>query len=240
MLTIDSRAYILLGDLNFHLVDRNNPSSTALLGSFSNIRLTQLVPEPTLTAGHTLDSIFTTSIKYNYTTPLTLTNHGIIHFQINTPQVNTLTRFSIPSCSWGRITQSDWLSALSTDQPSPIGNLDKDTNNFNNWIKNCVDSLTPIKPNKHSSSNKQAFNTVSHNTLLRRLHKIGIQGSTLKWICFFVHRKIQRIRLPPFTSEAKKLICGVPQGSSLSHTLFKIYMKSLVNIIRSQDITVIS
>ncbi|KAJ1137880.1 hypothetical protein NDU88_004276, partial [Pleurodeles waltl] len=49
-----------------------------------------------------------------------------------------------------------------------------------------------------------------------------------------------RFRLPPFHSTTTKIICGVPQGSSLSPTLFSIYMIPLANILRSHGINILS
>ncbi|KAJ1134487.1 hypothetical protein NDU88_000938 [Pleurodeles waltl] len=69
-----------------------------------------------------------------------------------------------------------------------------------------------------------AFNTVCHRTLIRRLSNAGIRGKALEWIISFLSGRTQRVRLPPFRSTATEIICGVPQGSSLSPTLFNIYM----------------
>lgn len=65
-----------------------------------------------------------------------------------------------------------------------------------------------------------AFDMVFHHTLIDRLHQIGIPDDALR-------------SLPPFTSQTKHSICGVPQGSSLCPTLFNVYMTSLPDIFRS-------
>ncbi|KAJ1167687.1 hypothetical protein NDU88_008076 [Pleurodeles waltl] len=69
-----------------------------------------------------------------------------------------------------------------------------------------------------------AFDTVCHRTLLTRLHEAAIQDKALNWISSFLSGRTRRVRLSPFRSEATNLICGVPQGSSLSPTLFNVYM----------------
>lgn len=65
-----------------------------------------------------------------------------------------------------------------------------------------------------------AFNTVSHH--------IRIWGYTLKWITSSPTGHMQRIHLPPFTSEPKSIICSF-QVSSLSPTLLNAFMTQLAD-----------
>ncbi|KAJ1127387.1 hypothetical protein NDU88_005789 [Pleurodeles waltl] len=81
-----------------------------------------------------------------------------------------------------------------------------------------------------------AFDTVCHRTLITRLRSTGIQGQALDWIASFLSNRSQRVYLPPFCSEPTEIICSVPQGSSLSPTLFNVYMSPLANIVRKHDI----
>ncbi|KAJ1096995.1 hypothetical protein NDU88_002125 [Pleurodeles waltl] len=85
-----------------------------------------------------------------------------------------------------------------------------------------------------------AFDTVCHRTLITRLRSTGIQGQALDWIASFLANSSQRVYLPPFRSEPTEIICGVPQGSSLSPTLFNVYMSPLANIVRKHDIIITS
>ena len=78
--------------------------------------------------------------------------------------------------------------------------------------------------------NSAVFDTVSHPILIQCLQDIGIEGPTLRWICSFLTGRVQSVSLAPFISNTCDLICGVPQGSSLSPTLFNVYMISLVNV----------
>ncbi|KAJ1159610.1 hypothetical protein NDU88_000117 [Pleurodeles waltl] len=85
-----------------------------------------------------------------------------------------------------------------------------------------------------------AFDTVCHRTLITRLRSTGIQGQALDWIASFLSNRSQRVYLPPFRSEPTEIICGVPQGSSLSPTFFNVYMSPLANIVRKHDIIITS
>ncbi|KAJ1099703.1 hypothetical protein NDU88_004802, partial [Pleurodeles waltl] len=73
-----------------------------------------------------------------------------------------------------------------------------------------------------------------------RLSNIGIQEKALEWIISFLAGRTQRVRLPPFRSEATEVSCGVPQGSSLSPTLFNVYMSPLAAIARQHNLNIIS
>ncbi|KAJ1196520.1 hypothetical protein NDU88_000390 [Pleurodeles waltl] len=85
-----------------------------------------------------------------------------------------------------------------------------------------------------------AFDTVCHRTLLTRLHEAGIQEKALNWISSFLSGRTQRVRLPPFLSKATNHICGVPQGSPLSLTLFNVYMAPLAQLARQHNLNILS
>ncbi|KAJ1151657.1 hypothetical protein NDU88_004437 [Pleurodeles waltl] len=50
----------------------------------------------------------------------------------------------------------------------------------------------------------------------------------------------QSVNLPPLRSEASKIICGLPQESSLNPTLFNLYMAPHAHIARLHDLNIIS
>ncbi|KAJ1193120.1 hypothetical protein NDU88_002425 [Pleurodeles waltl] len=84
------------------------------------------------------------------------------------------------------------------------------------------------------------FDTACHHTLRTCLHNAGIHDKALDCISSFLAGRTQRVHLPPFRPETSRLICGIPQGSSLSHTLFNIYMAPLANIARTHHINIVS
>ncbi|KAJ1184705.1 hypothetical protein NDU88_001508 [Pleurodeles waltl] len=85
-----------------------------------------------------------------------------------------------------------------------------------------------------------AFNTICHHTLRSSLSNAGIRDRALDWVTSFLNGRTQRVCLPPFHSKATKIICGIPQGSSLSPTLFNVYMVPLANTARSYKLNIIS
>ncbi|KAJ1160318.1 hypothetical protein NDU88_000820 [Pleurodeles waltl] len=85
-----------------------------------------------------------------------------------------------------------------------------------------------------------AFDTDCHRTLTSRLRSTSIQGLALDWIISFLSNSSQRVYLPPFRSDPTEIICGIPQGSSLSPTLFNVYMSPLADIVRKHNINITS
>ena len=81
---------------------------------------------------------------------------------------------------------------------------------------------------------------MSHHILIDRLNHIGICDNALKLIASFLTGRTHRIRLPPYTSDLKNIICGVPQESSLSPTLFNVYMIPLAHIVLCHGLNIIS
>lgn len=85
-----------------------------------------------------------------------------------------------------------------------------------------------------------AFDTLSPSRLIERLEEIGIGGSALGLLASFLTARTQMVTLGPFRSEPSTVVCGVPQGSSLSPTLFNIYVAPLAKVVRSFGLEVLS
>lgn len=76
--------------------------------------------------------------------------------------------------------------------------------------------------------------------LVERLREIGIGGTDLKLLTSFLSDRAQIVKMGQFHSALNHLLCGVPQGSSLSQTLFNIYVAPLARIVRSFGLEVLS
>ena len=73
----------------------------------------------------------------------------------------------------------------------------------------------------------KVFDTVDHHILLDKLEYYGIRGITYKWFCSYLSSRRQYVCLGTMESDAKKIQCGLPQGSILGPLLFLIYVNDL-------------
>ena len=81
---------------------------------------------------------------------------------------------------------------------------------------------------------KKAFDSVSHETLLRKLEiNFGITGGLLEWIKSYLSERMQFTVLNGVALDLLPVTAGIPQGSVLAPTLFTLFTNDLPAAVRS-------
>ena len=78
----------------------------------------------------------------------------------------------------------------------------------------------------------KAFDSICHNLLLAKLKAYGVHDSAIKLIQSYLSGRFQRVKCNGKVSDWLPLRCGVPQGSLLRSTFFKIslWMMSITQL----------
>ena len=73
----------------------------------------------------------------------------------------------------------------------------------------------------------KAFDKVDFNILLQKLSRLGVGGTTYRWIEQFLTNRRQCVAVNGFISAFVEVLSGVPQGSVLGPLLFLVMMKDI-------------
>ncbi len=77
-----------------------------------------------------------------------------------------------------------------------------------------------------------AFDTLDHDTLMRKLNSLGIRGKSNRWFANYLSGRTQKVSYNSSSSNFLPLQYGVPQGSILGPLLFLCLLVDLPDVIR--------
>ena len=80
----------------------------------------------------------------------------------------------------------------------------------------------------------KAFDKVSHEKLVLKLHDYGLRGPALKWVKGFIDNRHQSVIVNGSSSEPTPVSSGVPQGSVLGPLLFLNYINDIPTNVKSK------
>ncbi|CAH2084027.1 unnamed protein product [Euphydryas editha] len=114
-----------------------------------------------------------------------------------------------------------------------------------NTLSATIDLITNIKLNIDKKQIvlgvfidlKKAFDTVSHELLLKKLFDIGLTATAYGMLKSYLSNRTQVVQIGKIQSSSKSINFGVPQGSILGPLLFTIYINSISGIGLTGDVT---
>ena len=82
-----------------------------------------------------------------------------------------------------------------------------------------------------------AFDSVDHDTLLKRLQKsYGLGGVVVSWFTSYLADRTQFVKSSASSSMPSAVLYGVPQGSVLGPILFLLYTADVLQLVKSHQL----
>ena len=94
---------------------------------------------------------------------------------------------------------------------------------YNNLIKNIENEVTTCSIFLDLA---KAYDTIDRRILIAKLEKYGIRGVPLQLIKSFLTSRQQYTTMKSTKSATNKVLCGIPQTSTLGPLLFTIYINN--------------
>ena len=80
---------------------------------------------------------------------------------------------------------------------------------------------------------KKAFDAVDHSVSMKKLRTYGVRGKSGDWFESYQTSRTQFCSVNGVHSKARKVTCGMPQGSCLGPLLFIIYLNDVEECLES-------
>ena len=81
---------------------------------------------------------------------------------------------------------------------------------------------------------QKAFDTVNHTILLAKMKALGMTTDAVNWFQSYLSDRQRTVDANGILSNAKDVMCGVPQVSILGPLLFLIYVNDMPGAVNSK------
>nr|XP_061827608.1 uncharacterized protein LOC133613810 [Nerophis lumbriciformis] len=174
---------IIMGDFNIHMNTPSDPQCMALQTIIDSCGLTQIINEPTHRNGNTIDLVLVRGVTTSKVTILPYTkvmsDHYLIKFEVLThcQQTNNNNNYyssrNINAAT--TMTLAGLLPSVMAPFPNYVGSIDNLTNNFNDALRDTIDSIAPLKLKRAPKRRTPWF------TEETRAHKLSCRKLERKW-----------------------------------------------------------